>query len=146
MEELKLTINAMSKRQRLEFYVIVFLTVLAIAAFCFIVFSTRKTVANTETVEALKQQNQQLAKNNELLISTVNDLNTSVQSRSMRDSFLAISLEHTANALPVLTQKLNQIDIDYDKKINAPTTYNVPELEQYARAEADRLRREGIGK
>jgi len=145
MEELKRAINAMSKRQRLEFYVIIFLTVLAIAAFCFIVFSTRKTVANTETVQTLKEQNQQLAKNNELLITTVQDLNKSVQSRQTRDSLLAVSLEHTASALPELNNKLDQIDKDYDKKIIATRSYNVNELEEYARTEAARLRREGVG-
>ncbi len=82
----------------------------------------------------------QLTKNNTILIKTVQDLTASINDKKKRDSLYAAQMEKTNALLSQNNNRLNQIDQQYEKSINAVNSFDESQLANYIAVEAARIR------
>lgn len=142
MEEIKDRLKSLSDRQKIEIIVGIVTGILMILAVVFMFKAFRGGDYTNSQVEGLHRQNEQLEKNNQKLIETVQQLETTVMDRSARDSALFVQVAANNRVLPEINNKLNAIDRNYAKTITSIRGASVAELERYVAAEADRLRRD----
>jgi hypothetical protein len=141
LDGLNQQVNWVKHRQNIEIIAIGCIAVSVIIAVIFIAKAiNQKGEYTLQSVKNLHEQNEQLQKNNQQLIETVESLGFTIVDRTRRDSIKWVQVEANNQLIPGINQRLKTIDQQYEKNINAIRSFNDDDVQRYITVEANRLR------
>lgn len=139
LSDIKKYYDGLDHKRRLQIIILVVLLLSLVITVIFLAATASKVTRSNIDVIYMKQKNDELIRNNKDLIKSVQSLNSLIESETIKDSIRDITIQRNSSYLPILTDKLSQINKQYENT-NRTRNFSVIDAEQYIANEARRIR------